>query len=64
MHIRFGSRNGCQRWTATVSGDPDESEAIAPANTVSTRFETAPPLAVVDHISHSTSDTTVGTADR
>jgi len=44
----------------TVSGDQNESEAIAPANTVTTKFETAPPLATVDHISHHAGDTTVG----
>ena len=47
----------------TLRGQVDESEATAPAETVSTEFEQTPPLAVVDHISHHAGDTTVGTAD-
>ena len=48
----------------TLCGQVDESEAIAPANTVSTKFEETPPLAVVEHIPHTTGHTTVGTVDR
>ena len=48
-------------WKRFVRGKAnDESEAIAPATTVSTEFEQAPPLATVEHISHTAGDTTVG----
>ena len=48
------------KWIGTTKFGYDESEATAPAETVSTKFKQTPPLAVVDHISHTFGNTTVG----
>ena len=50
-------------WNANNRNGPssyDESEAIAPAKTVSTRFEQTPPLVAVEHLSHPAGDTALG----
>ena len=44
----------------TLCGQVDESEAIAPAKTVSTEFEQTPPLATVEHLPHPAGDSTLG----
>ena len=48
------------KWIGTTKFGYDESEATAPAETVSTKFKQTPPLAVVDCVSHTFGNTIVG----